>query len=82
MIFVDTPLTVCEAPDVKGMYTKARRGEILAFTGIDDPYEAPLAPELHLLTAEMTPEFCASQVLEYLMARGFVSRPEAISALR
>ena len=45
-IFVDTPLEVCEQRDIKGMYAKARRGEIKGFTGIDDPYEEPLNPEI------------------------------------
>jgi len=47
-VFVDTPLAVCEARDAKGLYKKARRGEIPNFTGIDSPYEAPLNPEIHL----------------------------------
>jgi adenylylsulfate kinase-like enzyme len=45
-VFVDTPLEVCEQRDPKGLYAKARAGELTGFTGIDDPYEAPLAPEL------------------------------------
>lgn len=47
-IFVDTPLSICEARDPKGLYQKARRGEIKEFSGIDSPYERPIDPELHL----------------------------------
>jgi sulfate adenylyltransferase len=70
-IFVDTPLEVCEARDVKGLYAKARRGEITGFTGIDDPYEPPLAPEITLDTVAMTPEQNARRILDYLLAQGF-----------
>jgi adenylylsulfate kinase-like enzyme len=76
-VFVDTPLTVCEERDVKGMYAKARRGEIKEFTGIDDPYEAPEHPELTLDTVGHTPEDNARLVLEYLRTRGFVRLPES-----
>jgi len=47
-VFVDTPLEVCEQRDVKGLYAKARKGELKNFTGIDSPYEAPVSPEIHL----------------------------------
>jgi sulfate adenylyltransferase len=73
-VFVDTPLEVCEARDVKGMYAKARRGEIRGFTGIDDPYEAPEHAELTLDTVGRTPEENARQVLAYLAGRQFVRR--------
>ncbi len=78
-IFVDTPLSVCEQRDVKGMYAKARRGEIKEFTGISDPYEPPLDPELTLNTEQNTPEENAHQILEHLRERGFVRREEPIS---
>ena len=71
-VFVDTPLEVCESRDVKGMYNKARRGEIKDFTGIDDPYEAPLDPELTLDTVNATPEDNAYRILEYLAKSGFL----------
>jgi sulfate adenylyltransferase len=71
-IFVDTPLEVCEERDVKGMYAKARRGEIKGFTGIDDPYEPPTNPELTLDTVTYTPEENAHRVLQYLVERGFI----------
>ena len=71
-VFVDTPLSVCMERDTKGMYAKAQRGEIRNFTGIDDPYEAPEAPELTLDTVESSPEANARKVLELLTERGFV----------
>jgi len=71
-VFVDTPLEICETRDVKGMYAKARRGEIKGFTGIDDPYEAPLQPELTLNTVDNAPEQNASVILNYLIEQGFV----------
>ena len=55
-VFVDTPLEVCEERDPKGLYARARRGELKQFTGIDDPYEAPPSPELRLTTTDCTPE--------------------------
>ncbi|MEM7127793.1 MAG: bifunctional sulfate adenylyltransferase/adenylylsulfate kinase [Chloroflexota bacterium] len=72
-VYVDTPLDVCEARDVKGMYAKARRGEIKDFTGIDDPYEAPENPELTLLTVDTTPEENARIILDYLVNQGFIN---------
>ena len=71
-VFVDTPLDVCEARDAKGMYAKARRGEIVGFTGIDDPYEAPLNPEITLDTVQHTPEENAIYIMDELIRRGFV----------
>jgi sulfate adenylyltransferase len=71
-IFVDTPIEVCEQRDVKGMYAMARRGEIKGFTGIDDPYEAPLHPELTLNTVSHTPEENAQLVIHYLLEQGFL----------
>jgi sulfate adenylyltransferase len=71
-VFVDTPLEVCEARDVKGLYAKARRGEIKGFTGIDDPYEAPNNPEVLLDTVGATAEDNAHQIAEYLKQRGFL----------
>lgn len=71
-VFVDTPLEVCESRDVKGLYAKARRGEIKGFTGIDDPYEAPQQPELTLGTVEQTPEDNAYLILDYLLEQGLI----------
>ena len=73
-VFVDAPLEVCEQRDTKGMYEKARRGEIKNFTGIDDPYEAPLDAELVLDGSDWPPDKNARRVLKYLEARGFVGR--------
>jgi sulfate adenylyltransferase len=75
-VYVDTPLEVCEQRDVKGLYAKARAGEIKGFTGIDDPYEAPRDPEIQLDTVENPPEECARQIVEYLNHRGFLRREE------
>ena len=69
-VFVDTPIEVCESRDPKGLYKKARAGEIKGFTGIDDPYEAPVSPELVLLAAEKTPDVLADEVMTYLVAQG------------
>ncbi len=71
-VYVDTPLAVAEERDPKGLYKKARAGEIKGFTGIDDPYEAPTKPELVVKTAEHSIEECVAQVLERLVADGIV----------
>jgi len=71
-VFVDAPLAVCESRDVKGLYRRARNGEVKGFTGIDDPYEEPIAPEVHISTVKCTPEASAHRVLEYLAEHGFV----------
>lgn len=65
-VFVDTPIEVCEARDPKGLYAKARAGEIKGFTGIDDPYEAPLDPELRLTPDDGQAEEQAERVLRLL----------------
>ena len=78
-IFVDTALEVCEDRDIKGMYAKARRGEIKDFTGIDDPYEAPLNPEITLDTVARTPEENARAIVQELVARGFLRGETASS---
>ena len=64
-VFVDAPLDVCESRDPKGLYKLARAGEIKNFTGIDDPYEQPLNPELVLKSADHTPDQLAKQVIEF-----------------
>ena len=69
-VFVDTPIEECIARDPKGLYAKAQAGEIKNFTGIDSPYEAPEAPELHIATVGRTAEDCAGAVLEQLRAHG------------
>ena len=72
-IFVDAPLEVCEARDPKGLYKKARAGQLKGFTGIDDPYEAPLNPELRLDAATKTPEQLADEVLAHLRSIGKIA---------
>ncbi len=70
-VFVDTPLEVCERRDPKGLYKKARAGEIKNFTGISDPYEPPDHPEVHLLGGESrSPSELAADVVAYLEAQG------------
>jgi bifunctional enzyme CysN/CysC len=71
-IYVDTPLEVAESRDVKGLYRKARRGELRNFTGIDSPYEAPENPALRLNTAVSSAEDAAERVLELLQAKGLI----------
>ena len=72
-VFVDTPLDVCEDRDPKGLYKKARAGEIRGFTGIDDPYEAPDNPEITLRTDRDSIEKSVVEVLDELAARGYLS---------
>jgi sulfate adenylyltransferase len=81
-IFVDTPLAVCEQRDTKGLYAKARRGEIKNFTGIDDPYEAPLDPEFRLDTVQYSAEENARRIIEGVMQRGFVITDKVYEAER
>jgi bifunctional enzyme CysN/CysC len=69
-VFVDTPLAVAEERDPKGLYKKARRGELKNFTGIDSPYETPENPDLRFDTSQITPEEAADRVIAYLAARG------------
>jgi sulfate adenylyltransferase len=72
LAFVDTPLSVCEARDVKGLYARARRGEITQFTGIDDPYEPPESPDVVLDTSRTTPQQCAAGIERALVSRGLL----------
>ena len=72
-VYVDTPIEVCERRDTKGMYAKARKGELHGFTGVDDPYEPPLRPELNLTTIDCTAEDNARRILALLRSRGFVA---------
>jgi bifunctional enzyme CysN/CysC len=72
-IFIDTPLSVAEQRDPKGLYARARAGEIKNFTGIDSPYEEPASPELRLNTDSTSPEELADRVIAYLKAQGRLS---------
>jgi adenylylsulfate kinase-like enzyme len=71
-VFVDAPLDVVEARDPKGLYRKARAGEIKHFTGIDSPYEVPLQPDIRLDTAVGSPEDLADRVVAYLRDRAYL----------
>ena len=71
-IFVDTPIDVCEQRDVKGLYARARRGQITGFTGVDDPYEAPVNPEITLNTVDFSPEENARKIIAYLDEHGYL----------
>jgi adenylyl-sulfate kinase len=71
-VYVDTPIAVAEARDPKGLYKKARRGELKNFTGIDSPYEPPEAPEIHLDTTQLSADAGADKILAYLAAAGFL----------
>ncbi len=72
-VFVDTPIEVCEQRDPKGLYKKARAGQIPEFTGISAPYEAPLSPELVLQTSGRSVDECALEIIDYLVAHGFIA---------
>jgi len=76
-IFVDTPLAIVEQRDPKGLYRKARRGELKNFTGIDSPYEVPETPELHLRTEAHDAEQSAALIIEYLRAAGVLANTHA-----
>ena len=66
-VFVDTQVEICERRDPKGLYKKARRGDLKGFTGVDDPYEPPLKPEMTVKPAENSPEEITAQLLTYLI---------------
>ena len=80
-VFVDTPLEVCETRDPKGLYKKARAGEIRDFTGIDAPYEAPNSPELTLAGAASPPAELAAQVIQHLSVAGVIPRVDDAAPL-
>lgn len=71
-VFVDTPLEVCEQRDPKGLYKKARSGDIKNFTGIDSTYEAPESPEIHLVYKDETPEQTTERLYQLLLEQGHV----------
>ena len=74
-IFIDTPVELCEKRDPKGLYKKARKGEISNFTGVSDPYEEPENPELVISTAECSPQEAALQIVDLLVERGKIKAP-------
>ncbi len=71
-VYIDTPISVCEQRDPKGLYKKARAGEIKDFTGIDSAYDVPQTPAIHVKTDEKSIQECAEQVVQYLIDNGFV----------
>lgn len=71
-VYIDTPLAVCESRDPKGLYKKARAGEIKHFTGIDSQYDVPSAPNIHVKTDEQDIQSCAQQIVNYLIEQGFI----------
>ena len=71
-VFIDTPIEVCEQRDPKGLYKKARAGEIKNFTGIDSTYEAPVNAEIHVKTAEQSIEQCVEQIVSYLVEKEII----------
>ena len=73
-VYADAPIEVCEQRDVKGLYAKARAGELKGFTGVDDPYEAPADPEVTCLTAEETVEESAQKVIDRLVELKYLER--------
>jgi adenylylsulfate kinase len=79
-IYTKAPLEVCEERDVKGLYAKARAGEIKEFTGISDPYEPPKNPELEIETDKQSPDESAQQILDYLEGRGLIPAATELAA--
>ncbi|HSH43448.1 MAG TPA: adenylyl-sulfate kinase [Arenicellales bacterium] len=71
-VFVSAPLSLCEERDPKGLYKKARQGQIPNFTGVDSPYEPPEQPEVILDTADGTPEECADALIRYIIEHGYI----------
>jgi len=71
-VFIDTPLEVCEARDPKGLYVKARNGEISDFTGINSPYEVPQKPHIHIKTDKITVENAIQKIIAYLEENGYI----------
>ena len=71
-VYANAPLEVCEERDVKGLYAKARAGEIKGFTGIDDPYEAPAGPEVEVRTDQLSVEESAQKVIDQLVESGYL----------
>ena len=72
-VFVSANLSVCESRDPKGLYKKARAGEIKGFTGIDDPYEEPLSPEITIETDKYDIDTCAQQIIDYLSDKNIIN---------
>lgn len=71
-VYVDTPIEVCEQRDPKGLYKKARQGDIKKFTGIDSPYESPESPEIHLTYREQSAEAAVEEIYQELVSKGYL----------
>jgi len=72
-IFIDTPLEICEMRDAKGLYKKARAGEIKDFTGIDSPYEKPTEPTIHIKNSQLSIEEACIQIIDYLIKNNYIT---------
>jgi adenylylsulfate kinase len=75
-VFVDASLETCEKRDPKGMYLKARSGEISNFTGISSPYETPPNPELHIINNQITLDDASNQIIEYLIEKKYITKKD------
>jgi len=73
-VFVDAPLEVCEKRDSKGLYKKARAGEIKNFTGISSPYEAPINPDIHIKNVSISVKEACEQIMKYLVDKNYIER--------
>ncbi len=71
-VFIDAPLKVCEHRDPKGLYQKARKGDLPNFTGIDSPYEVPEKPEIHIVNDKISIEEVTTQIIGYLKEKGYL----------
>ena len=71
-VYIDTPIEECENRDPKGLYKRARAGEIKNFTGIDSPYEPPESPEIHIMNGEVTVDEAVEQIVEYLHSKRYL----------
>ena len=71
-VYVSTPLEICEKRDRKGMYAKARAGLVQGFTGVDDPYETPQAPEVLIDTTDISPDEAAREIMLHLQQKGYI----------
>jgi sulfate adenylyltransferase len=71
-VYVSTPISVCEERDTKGLYAKARKGLLKGFTGIDDPYESPLQPEINIDTSKMTIKEEIEFIVQFLIDQGYL----------
>jgi adenylylsulfate kinase len=75
-VFIDSSLETCEKRDPKGMYLKARSGEISNFTGISSPYETPEHPELHIINNQITLDDASNQIIEYLVEKKYITKKD------